>query len=67
MKQLLVGFRKNHVPVLDLVMDGVKVERVNEYKYLGTVLDERLNFTANTDFIDRKCQSRIEECTFYRN
>ena len=49
-------FRKNHVPVPDLVIDGVIVERVNEYKYLGTVLDEKLNFTVNTDFIQRKCQ-----------
>ena len=58
-KELLIDFKKNHVPVPDLVIDGVKVERVNEYKYLGTVLDEKLNFTANTDFIHRKCQSRM--------
>ena len=47
-KELLIDFRKNHVPVPDLVIGGVKVERVNEYKYLGAVLDEKLNFTAKT-------------------
>ena len=58
-KKLLIDFRKNHLPVPDLVMNGVKVERVNEYTYLGAVLDEKLNLTANTDFIHRKCQSRM--------
>ena len=45
------------MPVPDLVIDGVKGERVNEYKNLGTVLDEKLNLTANSDFIYRECQS----------
>ena len=40
---MLINFRQNHVAVPDLVIDGVKVERVNESKYLGTVLDEKLN------------------------
>ena len=41
-----------------LFIDGVKVERVNEYKYLGTALDDNLSFTINTDLIKKKCQSR---------
>ncbi len=36
-----------------------KVDRVTEYKYLGTILDEKLTFTANTNHINKKCQSRI--------
>ena len=52
-KELLIDFRKNHVPVPDLVIVGVNVERVNKYKYLGTVLGEKLNLTANTDCIHR--------------
>ena len=59
MKELLIDLRKNDMTVPDLVIDGVKVERVNEHKYLGTVLDEKLNFTANTGFIHSKCQSRM--------
>ena len=35
------------------------MDRIQEYKYLGTVLDNKLNFTANTNFIYRKCQSRL--------
>ena len=43
----------------DLFIDGVKVERVTKYKYLGTVFDNKLNFNKNTDFIHKKCQPRI--------
>ena len=43
----------------DLFIDVVKVERVTEYKYLGTVLDKKLNLNKNTDFIHRRCQPRI--------
>jgi hypothetical protein len=37
----------------------LEVERVQEYKYLGTVIDSKLNFNANTDAIHKKCQSRL--------
>ena len=40
----------------DLFTDGVKVERVTEYKYLRTVLDNKLNFNKNTDFTHKRCQ-----------
>ena len=43
----------------DLFIDGVKVERVSEYRYLGAVLDNKLNFNKNTDFIHKRCQPRI--------
>ena len=45
--------------VPDLYIDGVKVERVSEYKYLGTVIDDKLNFSSNTKCLHKKCQSRI--------
>ena len=37
----------------------MKVDRVTEYKYLGTVLDNKLNFNKNTDFIHKRCHPRI--------
>ena len=37
-------------------IEGMKVERVDEYKYLGTVLDNKFTCTPNTDFIHKKCQ-----------
>ena len=56
---MLTDFRKAPTVVPDLFIDGVKVKRVTEYKYLGTVLDNKLNFNKNTDFIHKRCQPRI--------
>ena len=52
---MLIDFRKAQTDIPDLFIDGVKVERVTEYKYLGTVLDNKLNFNKNTDFIHKRC------------
>ena len=40
---MLTDFRKAPAVISDLFIDGVKVERVTEYRYLGTVLDNKLN------------------------
>ena len=34
---MLIDFRKAPTVIPDLFIDGVKVERLAEYKYLGTV------------------------------
>ena len=36
-QEMLIDFRKALIVIPDLFIDGVKVERVTEYKYLGTV------------------------------
>ena len=56
---MVVDFRKNPPPVPELIIDDVAVERVAEYRYLGTVLDNNLTFDRNVDIIHKKCQSRI--------
>ena len=58
-KKMLIDLRKAPTVISDFFIDGVKVERVAEYKYLGTVLDNKLNFNKNTDFIHKRCQLRI--------
>jgi len=58
-KELIIDFRRKPTPIPELFIDGVKVERVSEYKYLGTVIDEKLTFTSNTQTIHKKCQSRV--------
>ena len=37
----------------------MKVEKVTEYKYLGTVLHSKLSFNKDTDFIYQRCQPKI--------
>ena len=46
--------KKSSVPVLPSVIKGHQVEVVKQYKYLGTVFDEKLKFKANTDIIRGK-------------
>ena len=50
---MLIDFRKAAAVIPGLFTDGVKVERVTEYKYLGTVLDNKLNFNKNTDLFTK--------------
>ena len=52
-KEMLTGFKKAPTTIPDLLIDTVKVKRVTEGKYLGTVLDNKLNFNKNTDFIHK--------------
>ena len=58
-KEMLTGFRKNPPPVPYLETEDKIVERVDEYKYLGTVIDNSLAFNKNADAIPRKCQPRL--------
>ena len=58
-KELIIDFRRVPAAIADLVIDGERVERVSEYKYLGTTIDSKLNFDANTKSIQKKCNSRV--------
>ena len=55
---MLTDFRKAPTVVPDLFIADVNVQRVTEYKYLGTVLD-KLNFNKITYFINKRCQPWI--------
>ena len=59
MKEMLFDFKKAPTVIPGLFIGGVKVQRVTEYKYLETVLDNKLNFNKNADFIHKRCQPRI--------
>ena len=51
----------------ELIIDDVAVERVAEYRYLRTVIDNNLTFDRNVDTIHKKCQSRIYCLQKWRN
>ena len=55
---MVVDLRKNG-SVRELIIEVVTVERVNEYKYLGIILDNKLNFECNTNNTVKKCHQRI--------
>ena len=66
-KELVIDFRSNAEPIQKLEIRGVEVERVDHYKYLGTVIDSNLDFTENTNSICEKCQPRIRCLQKLRN
>ena len=53
-REMAVDLRKTG-GVRGLIIQGVTVERVNEYKCLGRVLDNKLTFECNTKNIVMKC------------
>ena len=53
-QEMVVDFRKNPPPVPELIIDDVAVERVDEYRYVGTVLNNHLTFDRNVDTIHKK-------------
>lgn len=58
-KEMVVDFRKSKHALLPVTIEGVNVEVVNTYKYLGIHLDDKLDWSANTAAIYKKGQSRL--------
>ena len=58
-KEMVVDFKrqKSDIPPLDI--HGQTVERVTEYKYLGTVIDNKLTFSSNVEGVYKKCRQRM--------
>ena len=57
--ELLIDFRKQPPAVSPITIDGEIVERVEKYKYLGIILDNKLKFDSNVLNIYKKCHYRI--------
>ncbi|KAI4886690.1 hypothetical protein NFI96_004203 [Prochilodus magdalenae] len=60
-KEMVVDFRRARPLTQPVFIEGVEVEveMVRTYRYLGLHLDERLDWSANTDILYRKGQSRL--------
>ncbi|KAI4890987.1 hypothetical protein NFI96_031382 [Prochilodus magdalenae] len=58
-KEMVVDFRRARPLTQPVFIEGVEAEMVRTYRYLGLHLDERLDWSANTDILYRKGQSRL--------
>lgn len=59
-KEMCFDFRKkSSAPVLPFIIKGQQVEVVKQYKYLGTIIDDKLQFEENTDIIRGKALQRM--------
>ena len=46
-KEIIIDFRKKKTPLAPLMIKNENVEIVNSYKYLGTLIDDQLDWNAN--------------------
>lgn len=58
-KEMIVDYKRNRSDVAALQLKGKSIERVEEYKYLGSIIDNKLAFSRNTEVIFKKCKQRM--------
>ena len=58
-KEMIVDFRKNPPPLTPLIINGETVEDVKQYRYLGTVLDCKLDWSVNSVATLKKANQRL--------
>ncbi len=58
-KEMVVDFCRPRPHLQPVSIEGVCVEMVRTYRYLGLELDDRLDWSPNTDALYRKGQSRL--------
>ena len=58
-KEMITDFRTSDVVHPPLYINNEVVEIVHEYKYLGTIIDDKFNFNQNLNTVHKKVNSRI--------
>ncbi|KAI4881889.1 hypothetical protein NFI96_006948 [Prochilodus magdalenae] len=58
-KEMCIDFRRSRPSQQPISIKGFDVEVVRSYKYLGVHLDERQDWSVNTDSVYKKAQSRL--------
>ena len=56
---MIVDFRRPSKSPPPILIKDVEVERISTYKYLGSVLDEKLTWTAHVDNIIKRLNSTM--------
>ena len=59
-KEMIIDFRTKHKVTPEPVLIGdCVVERVSEYKYLGVVMDEKLNWNEHVAYVEKRLKPRF--------
>ena len=58
-KELVVDFRRRKSTPIPVSINGEEVEMVDTYKFLGVHLNNKLDWSDNTEALYRKGQSRL--------
>lgn len=57
-------FLKHPTTISPMMINDQAVDYVQQYKYLGTVIDNKLTFELHVDVVCKTPQSVISACTF---
>ena len=58
-KEMMIDFRKTRPTTVPLSINDQAVESVQQYRYLGTVIDDRLSFEHQVDAVCKKANQRM--------
>lgn len=58
-EEMVIDFRRKSDEIYPLVIKGEEVRIVNTYKYLGTVIDDKLEWTPNIETCCKKASQRL--------
>ena len=58
-KELIIDFRQKNNTHEEIIIKGEQVERVQEYKYLGVIFDENLDWCKNSESLQKKVNQRL--------
>ncbi len=58
-KDMRIDFRRNVTNTDKTSINGQEIEVVTEYKYLGSIIDDKLCFESNTSLLCKKGQQRL--------
>ena len=58
-KEMIIDFRNSSTPPASVILKGGTVERVSSYKYLGIMIDDKLNWHKHVDSMVKKLNSRM--------
>ena len=58
-REMIVDFRKRKNPLAPIIVNGDSIERVDYFKFLGTIISSDLAWENNTDAVVKKAQQRL--------
>ena len=59
-KEMLINFGRSPVALSPAYINDQPVEQVEQYKYLGTVIDSKLSFEPQVDAVCKKAHRRLQ-------
>ena len=58
-REMIVDFRKRKNPLAPIIVNGDSIERVDCFKFLGSIISSDLAWENNTDAVAKKAQQRL--------